>query len=260
MTKLPAVLVVVCTIVGSVAVVLSAALSTPESPTTTIGDARVDLGARSARVVEQVEYRDGVTRVVDLILDNGQPVGELNDPDLATAWEIVDSIWPPSMWAELNQISLIDEGPRGLVGVVHRSSLGGWILSLDRSDLGDRNLVEETIIHEIAHMATLDAEHFSFDTASACSGVKITVGCAAAGSLMARWAETFWPGGVVDSNAADLVDTYAATGPQEDLAETFTAWVAGWPVRSAHVEARIETLGSDPTMSLLAKEIRDRRG
>jgi len=258
MTKLPVALAVICMIVGSLAVVLSASMNAPESPTA-IGEARVDLGTRSARVVEQVEYRDGVTRVVDLILDNGQPVGELNDPDLAKAWEIVDSIWPPSMWADLNQISLIDEGPRGLVGVVHRSSLGGWILSVDRSDLGDRNLVEETIIHEIAHMATLDAEHFSFDTAAACSGVDMTVGCAAVGSFMARWAETFWPGGMVDSDAADLVDSYAATGPQEDLAETFTAWVASWPVRSASVAARIDMLAADPAMSLLATELRDGR-
>jgi len=258
MTKLPAVLAVAGTIVGSLAVVLSASASAPDS-STAIGDARVDLGSRPARVVEQVDYRDGVTRVADLMVGNGQPLGDLDNLDLAAAWDIADSVWPPSLWADLDQISVIDEGPRGLVGVVHRSASGGWILSLDRSDFGDRELVEETIIHEIAHMATLGPDQFSFDLETGCDGEQISVGCAAPGTFMARWAQRFWPGGVVDSELSELVDPYAATGPQEDLAETFTAWVAGWPVESVSVEARIEMLASDPMMSALAMEIRDQR-
>jgi len=259
MTKLPAVLAVAGTIVGSIAVVLSASASAPDT-STAIGDAKVALGSRSARVVEQVDYRDGVTRVADLIIDAGTPLGEVGNKDLAKAWDIVDSVWPSSMRADLDQISVIDEGPRGLVGVVHRSASGGWILSLDRRDLGDRDLVEETIIHEIAHMATLGPDQFSFDLETGCNGVLISVGCAAPGSLMARWADKFWPGGVADSEPSNLVDAYAATGPHEDLAETFTGWVAGWPVESGRVGARIDMLASDPMMSALATEIRDQRG
>jgi len=256
--KLPGVLAMAATTVGAVAAILWTSSSAP-STATEIGEARVGFGSQSARVVEAVDYRDGVTRVADLIVDNGNPVGQLDDPDVATAWDIVESVWPSSMRADLDQISIIDEGPRGLVGVVHRSSSGGWILSLDRSDLGDRILVEETIIHEIAHMATLGPDQFTFDLEGDCAGVRISVGCAVQGSLMARWAATFWPGGVDDSAPSGLVDEYAATAPHEDLAETFTAWVAGWPVETSHVKARIEMLAADPMMSALASEIRDQR-
>lgn len=258
MTKLAAGLALAATMLGSVGVVLAGAGSASDG-STAIGDARLDLGSRPARVVEQVDYRDGVTRVADLIIDNGLPVGDHGNVDLETAWAIVDSVWPPSMRAALDQVSVIDEGPRNLVGVVHRSAAGGWILSLDRRDLDDRVLVEETIIHEIAHIAALGPDQFVFDLETGCEGVQISVGCAAHGSFMARWAEEFWPGGVIDASPSELVDPYAATGPQEDLAETFTAWVAGWPVESGPVSARIDMLASDPTMSALATEIRSQR-
>ncbi len=224
---------------------------------TDISDARVSVEGRSARLVEQVDYRDGVTRVADMLVADGRPDGDLGNPDLAAAWEFVDSTWPSSMRGDLKQISVIDEGPRGLVGVVHRSKAGGWILSLDRSDFGDRRLVEETIIHELAHVATLGPNQFSFDLEAACDGVMTTVGCAAPGSLMAQWASAFWPGGILDASPSDLVDPYAATAPHEDLAETFTAWVADWPVESSRVRDRYEMLAADPTINLLATQIRN---
>lgn len=244
-------------VVGSMAVVASSSAS-QSTIAPDIGDARVSLGTQSARVVEQVAYRDGVRRVADVAIDNGSPLGVIDNPDVAAAWEIVDSVWPTSLRAELKQISVIDEGPRGLVGVVHRSSTGGWILSVDRVDLPDRRLMQETIIHEIAHVVTLGPDTFSFDTGAGCDGVTIAVGCAYPGTLMARFAERFWPGGVADAPPSALADAYAASASHEDLAETFTAWVAGWPVVSADEASRIEMLSADPQMASLAAEIRDR--
>ncbi len=258
-TSVSAVLALVGVAVGAVAVGVSVSAS-QSTIAPDIGDARVSLGTQSARVIEQVSYRDGVERIADVVIKNGSPVGEIDDPDVAAAWKIVDSVWPASLRAELKQVSVIDEGPRGLVGVVHRSSTGGWILSVDRVDLPDRRLVQETIIHEIAHVVTLGPDVFSFDTEAGCNGVTITVGCAFSGSLMARYAERFWPGGAVDAPPSALADVYAASAPHEDLAETFTAWVAGWPVVSADVASRIEMLSADPEIAPLAAEIRDGMG
>ncbi len=227
-----------------------------------IGDARVDVGQQTARVVEQVGYRDGVSRIADALIDGGTPATLINDPDLAQAWRLVESVWPTSLRGQLKQISLIDEGSRGLVGVVHRSSSGGWILSIDRSDLWDHRLVQETIIHEIAHMVTLGPDDFTFNLGveddRACEGVSIAVGCARASSLMARYASRFWPDGIVDATSASLVDEYAATAAHEDLAETFTAWVADWTISSSAVESRMEFLAGDPVMSSLEAEIGNR--
>jgi len=259
MSKRLAVLATATSVVVSIAVGMAASASGSHGRTD-ISDARVSVEGRSARLVEQVDYRDGVTRVADMLVVDGRPDGDLDNTDLAAAWDFVDSTWPSSMRGDLRQISVIDEGPRGLVGVVHRSKAGGWILSLDRSDFEDRQLVEETIIHELAHVATLGPGQFSFDLEAACEGVVTTVGCASPGSLMARWASRFWPGGVVDASASDLVDPYAATAPHEDLAETFTAWMADWPVESSHVRDRYEMLAADPVMNSLAGEIRSQLG
>lgn len=248
---------------GSVAIILSASASASERGVEVgvdIGDAQVMLGAQSARVVERVDYRAGVRRIADVVIENGVPLSAIVNPDVERAWEIIDSVWPTSLRSELRQVSVIDEGPRGLVGVVHRSATGGWILSIDRADLADQSLVRETIIHEIAHVATLGTSSFTFDKTAGCDGVAIAVGCAFPGTLMARYAERFWPGNEVDAPAEALVDPYAATAPHEDLAETFTAWVAGWPVVSVDVAARIDMMSSDPRLSVLAEEIRDRLG
>lgn len=244
---------------GSIALSMSM-VQTRVSTEPVIGDAQVAVGRVSARVVEQVAYREGVKRVADVVIVDGEPQTILDNPDVAAAWDLVDSVWPASLRGELGQLSVIDEGPRGLVGVVHRSSIGGWILSIDRADLSDRRLVQETIIHEIAHVVTLAPDVFSFDTAAACDGVSITVGCAFPGTLMAGYAQRFWPGGVSDASVDSLVDAYAATGPHEDLAETFTAWVAGWPDLSTAARSRVDMLAADPRMSGLAAEIRAQMG
>lgn len=235
-----------------------------------IGDARVEVGHQTARAVEQVDYRDGVERIDDVVIDGGSPVALISDPDLALAWELVDSVWPSSLRDELKQISLIDEGPGGLVGVVHKSATGGWILSIDRADLGDRKLVQETVVHEIAHMVTLGPDDFTFNGGSKafnrgskdsgpdtgnCDGVSITAGCAQPESLMGRYAARFWPGGRADASPSDLVDDYASTAAHEDLAETFTAWVADWPISSSDVQSRIDMLAADPVIAALEAEI-----
>ncbi len=225
-----------------------------------IGEARVSFGEHSARVVEEVSYREGIERVADLALVDGRPIGAIDNPDVEAAWAIVDSVWPDSIRQDLAQLSVVSERPRGLVGVVHLGGNGGWILSLDRADLADEVLVKETIVHEIAHVATLSPDSFTFGTDVPCSGVSMEVGCADAESVMARFAERFWPDGMATGLSADYVDDYAASGPHEDLAETFVAWVSGWPVGSPEVEAKIEMLSTDPQLASLAASLELRLG
>ncbi len=248
---LQAAFVAACAILGSVAVLIAVpAASSVNSPD--IGEARVSFGGHSARIVEQVSYRDGIERIADLALVDGHPIGAIDNPDVEAAWAIVDSVWPNSIRPNLVQLSIVSERPRGLVGVVHLGVNGGWILSLDRADLGDEVLVKETIVHEIAHVATLGPDSFAFGNDVPCGGVSIEIGCAAADSVMARFAERFWPDAVATGLSSDYVDEYAASGPHEDLAETFVAWVSGWPIGSSEVEAKFELLSTDPLLASLA--------
>lgn len=226
-----------------------------EGPQTRVGTAGVVLGEDTARIVERVSYRQDVERVGDVIIVNGEPRDQLRG-ELADVWEIVDATWPASHRDALAQVSVVREEPRGLVGVVHPSVTGGWILSLDVADLDDRALIEETIVHELSHAVTLDRDVFAFGEVADCSGAAISLGCAEAGSVLARFADRFWPAGVPSSDQADFVNNYASTAAHEDLAETFTAWVLGWSVDGPGIDARIEVIAADAELAELAATLR----
>ena len=244
--------------VASAAAVMLAWLAAIEAQGTVaadVGHARVALGDETARVVEQVAYNHDVVRVGDVVLVEGRPDGAIEVPEVAAVWEVVDGVWPGAERASLVQLSVIEEGDRGLVGVVHPAVGGGWILSLDIADLDDRRRVEETIVHEVVHMVTLDRDVFPFGDGP-CDGVRLDLGCAFAGSLLAEYAATFWPDGTAVGPAGDYVNDYAMTGAHEDLAETFTGMVMGWMPQGHVVAAKVAMLAADPELATLAEEFR----
>lgn len=222
---------------------------------TEVGDAGVTIGDDVARVVERVAYRQDVTRLGDVVVVEGEPVDPIEVPEVAAIWQIVDETWPESQRGSLVQLSVIAEGDRGLVGVVHPSALGGWILSLDSADVEDRHLIEETIVHELSHVVTLDRSVFRFGDGE-CSGVRIELGCAFAGSLLADFATAFWPDDEPVGPSGDFVNDYAMTSVHEDLAETFTSMVLGWTPAGDVIAAKVAMLEADPELAALAAELR----
>lgn len=238
------------------AVVADAFADTPVA--TRVGDAGVALGDDTARSVERVAYRQDVVRVGDIVVVDGIPRTPPVHPDLVAMWEIVDAVWPDWLDGELRQLSVVEEAPRGLVGVVHPAGAGGWILSLDAADLDDPHLLAETIVHELSHVVTLRRDVFTFGDDTACDGVRIDLGCAFEGGVLAEFSRTFWPEGRPTDDPADFVNDYARSGAHEDLAETFTAWVLGWPVDGVVIDAKVALLESDPMLARLARSLRGR--
>lgn len=243
----------------AVAVVLGAyvVMSGGGSVATELGQARLAVGDDTARVVERVVYRQDVTRLGDVVVVDGEPSAPIEVPEVAAMWDIVDDVWPVPLRGSLVQLSVIDEAERGLVGVVHPSSRGGWILSLDIADIGDRRLVEETIVHELSHVATLDLDVFRFGDGGECDGMQIALGCAFDGTVLARFAQTFWSGGVASGPSGDYVNEYAMTAAHEDLAETFTSMVFGWTPAGDVIAAKVAMLEADPELGALAAGLRD---
>lgn len=243
--------------VGLAALVNLAAPWEDDTTSTRVGTAGIELGDDTARIVERVSYRQDVERVGDVIIVDGRPRDDLGG-ELAAVWEIVDGFWPVDHRDALAQLSVVREAPRGLVGVVHPSATGGWILSLDVADLQDRALVEETIVHELSHVVTLDRAVFEFGDVDVddCAGVEIELGCAAPGSVLAAFAARFWPHDSAGAGAAAFVNDYASTSAHEDLAETFTAWVLAWPVEGDVIDAKIAMLAADPELAALADALR----
>ena len=222
---------------------------------TQVGTAGVAVGDDTARAVERVVYRQDVTRLGDVVIVDGEPRDEITDDRVAAVWEIVDATWPAEYRGELRQLSVIEETERGLVGVVHPSATGGWILSLDAADLGDRGLLEETIVHELSHVVTLDRSDFAFGDAP-CDGVRIELGCARSGTVLAEFAAAFWPDGDPGERTGDFVNDYAASAAHEDLAETFTSMVLGWTPAGEVIDAKVALIESDPELAALADQLR----
>ncbi|MEM9520092.1 MAG: hypothetical protein AAGA37_12280 [Actinomycetota bacterium] len=234
---------------------------TAEVPATQIGTAQVAIGGDTARVVENVSYRQDVTRIGDVVVVDGQPTAAITDDRVASMWAIVDAVWPAEHRSKLRQLSVIEEDARGLVGVVHPSAVGGWILSLDAADLGDPALLEETIVHELAHVVTLDSSVFTFGDDGTCPGEQISLGCAHDGSVLAEFTARFWAD---RERGADheYVNDYAGTAPHEDLAETFTAMVWGWTPAGETIADKVDVIAADPGLARLATDLRallDRR-
>jgi len=196
-----------------------------------IGTARV---AFNDRVIESAAYGAGVDLVASYpIVDDRVVADEIVDPDHERLWELVVETIPDRWRSRIRQFSVIDEGPADTVAMVHQSGHdpGRWLLSIDRSDGSNEALVRDTLVHELAHLITLDPTEFTFHhrRSGDCQGVLIEIGCAHAGGVLARWAESFWasPGRAADYDPTAFVAPYAATGPHEDLAETYLYWRRG---------------------------------
>ena len=116
-------------------------------------------------------------------------------------------------------------------------------------------MIRETIVHELSHVVTLAPDVFGFGDRE-CVGVRIELGCASSDSVLADYATTFWPGDEGSDNEADYVNDYAMTAAHEDLSETFTAMVLGWPVEGGQVDAKLAMLEGNPQLAALAIELR----
>lgn len=244
-------------VVVAVAVTYASTGRDTPPPATQVGTAAVTVVDDAARVVERVTYRSAVERVGDILLSDGRPVSAIEQREVQSAWSLVEQTWPADRRGELVQISVIREDRLGLVGVVHAASAGGWILSIDAADLDDRDLVVETIVHELAHVVTLSPDRFTFGDGTDCDGVAVELGCAQRDSALARFSERFWPEGRPAHAGADgFVTSYANSAVHEDLAETFTALVFDWPVPEDTVAAeKIAFLETDPELAPVRREL-----
>lgn len=132
------------------------------------------------------------------------------------------------------------------------SQIAGY-LDLDTNNLVinlNSSMVEEsvknfTLVHEYNHMLTLMGQ---YQTGASCDSTLLLNGnlCLDSSSSLQRWVKLFWnePGMLKDTSTGnveagekrfsetpeDFVSPYAASAPQEDMAESFAAWVFGYPM------------------------------
>lgn len=162
-----------------------------------------------------------------------------------------------------------------------------WVLAVDPADAAENpEYYHETLVHELAHVFTLGAGRVELatttatlgDRTAACGGPAVGLGCAAQDSLLAAFVDRFWTAediaaadsmefgtagfeqqllGVYARDRSRWVSPYAASAPEEDIAETFVALVMGQRQTSGSVaEQKVEMLRADAELFALADRIR----
>jgi len=151
-----------------------------------------------------------------------------------------------------------------------------WILATNLATSEDRPSLIATLVHEYAHILTLDGQEMDRDAAS-CDTIDLSEGCALGDSYLWNFEQQFWAGydesapGADNDDADvayefylahedDFVSDYAATNVVEDIAESFMTFVLeDQPTDpSASVTAaKLDFFWQYPELEALRERIRD---
>jgi hypothetical protein len=107
-----------------------------------------------------------------------------------------------------------------------------WDLSVNLAFASDKKELIFTLVHEYAHIFSLNKTAVDGNVTGTCPRLQISEGCALEGSVISKFNSTFWNnidadpnngefGKYYQTNPADFVSEYAGTNAVEDFAETF---------------------------------------
>ena len=202
-------------------------------------------------------------------------MGEV-DERLLTAWEILAAITPPG---QLSDIGLfggfvnVDDDDVTLAFVSALDAPGSVFemqINLEEAE-ADPDELMLTMAHEFAHVFSLLSSEIDRSVGiSDCDTYHNTEGCFRDGSLMATWIAEFWADEIDDvdpfavpsategevrcSLDPSFLGTYAASNPEEDFAEAFSAFVFRLDVESPALQAKMDWFAQQPGLV----EFRDR--
>ena len=230
-------------------------------------------------------------QVVDgQLVVTGSDVSSDNLAAYQAIWDRFVQLIPADEREMVALFELYSDGRDGILAAV--APLEGdptlWLLSVDPADVGDAEELDATLIHEFAHLLTLndsqvpgidEADFFALDRAEqSCSTYFPGEGCANADSYIHLFVERFWTNLLdefgdleeLDDDAYwDAVDEiterygdhfvteYAMTNPAEDIAETFAIFVLeDRPTGNTVAEQKLLFLYDFPELVTLRDEIR----
>ncbi len=181
----------------------------------------------------------------------------------ARLWRFFTDIIPADQRTEVTEFEVFTDGPNNTLGAVEQTDdPRRWKLEMDIQDGEKFADLSSTLIHEFAHLLTLndtqvtpDMDVFDhpddqkiFDQGvRSCPGFFMFEGCSQPDSYINRFFQRFWPSiydewkAITDQKGADQVDkdldrfyekyadrflsSYSVTDPQEDIAESFMYFV-----------------------------------
>ncbi len=212
--------------------------------------------------------------VVDGIL--GEPcLGE--DERLHRAWEWLRTVAAPEDMEDLIILAGF-EAESDLLAYVEALSTGDggvafqMTVNLGEAEADDVELAL-TMAHELTHVFTgLPDQLDRTVDESQCFTYHEGEGCYTEDSFIARWIEAFWSEWIIgfdpstegETGAADrcfldpsFLGSYSATNPEEDFAETFSAYVFSVPVEDPGLLAKYEFFESDPYLAAFRDRVQE---
>lgn len=196
------------------------------------------------------------------------------DATLAEAWDVLAAVVPARHLTALAYLTGFVQDPGSVdVSLAFVSALDDagreYQLAVNLDEVAaDRDQFHLTVVHEYAHVLTsTGAEMDPAVGADECVGFFGGEGCHPPGSLLGDWVTAFWPAEqlrLFDPDDEPLVEDgeercsrddgplgpYAATRPEEDFAEAFSAWVLRVPAVTAGQQERVDWLDRRPELAV----------
>jgi|GEM_PF-1383510 len=198
-------------------------------------------------------------------------VNEQKQQEAKKYWESVKQILPESAWQRFERFVVMSDGLYGTFAYVDTMDKKGvhWKLALDGKDLKDETESIYTLIHEFAHVFSLDSTQVEYDWEGFAprsifwdDEVK-----AKQDSYLNAFYKAFWER-IVEDNFYDdehlrfylrhhneFVTAYAATDPAEDFAESFAFYVLSGESSESMIQKKMDFFKAYPELERLKEEI-----
>ena len=178
-------------------------------------------------------------------------------------WNFFTDIIPADRRTHITRLVIFTDGAGNSLGALEQAdNPHDWMLEMDMLDAGDFSILSTTLVHEFGHLLTLDDTQVAVDEkifdnpddqqiynqeAAACPTYFMYEGCSRPDSYINSFFQRFWPDiyaewqginattnpDTLDAKletfaykyAGQFVDDYAATSPEEDIAESFVYFI-----------------------------------
>lgn len=203
-----------------------------------------------------------------------------DDPTILAAWENLGTIADEASLSDLalfaGFVANDPDSESTTLAFVNVADDEGLAFQMSVNlDSYDEDLDEATLTmaHEFSHVFTATASQIdrSEESAGSCTTYDNGEGCFLPDSIMAQWIALFWDGGLIDgidpsvepdpadgddrcATDASFLGAYAASNPEEDFAETFSAFVYRVDAPSDAVQEKYDWIADQPGLA----EYRDR--
>lgn len=154
--------------------------------------------------------------------------GYTDDASYHDLWNSVAELSPDSLTRSFLESFAVYDNPNDdtLAYVADDDGNGVWTIAFNigNTDVGDTREQKATIIHELAHVISLNTDQVRDQ--KDCPNLVLDEGCARTDSYINQFWNAFWKNNPKPTyNSASFITEYAQTDVTEDFAETFAFFV-----------------------------------